>query len=178
MVWYGYGTVTLRHMVRQGTIWYSMVRLRYGMEWYCMVWHATLCYGMVLCGTARCVAVRCVAVRCGAVMVQYSIVLLHLTLQANVSVASYYNCFNNYDCSNLTVKTKPKINNSSKIKTKNTIMIIIKYTNIEFRSCFLRFYFLWWCARRMPLAKNSSWELVYHISIHYLSVHGNSSLLK
>ena len=69
MVWYGYGTVTLRHMVRHGTIWYSMVRLRYGMEWYCMVWHATLCYGMVLCGTARCVAVRCVAVRCGAVMV-------------------------------------------------------------------------------------------------------------
>ena len=44
MVWYG--TVTLRHMVWQGTIWYSMVRLRYGMEWYCMVWHSML-YAMV-----------------------------------------------------------------------------------------------------------------------------------
>ena len=62
MVWYG--TVTLRHMVWQGTIWYSMVRLRYGMEWYCMVWHSMLCYGMVRCGAALCVAVRC-----GVVMV-------------------------------------------------------------------------------------------------------------
>ena len=62
MVWYG--TVTLRHMVWQGTIWYSMVRLRYGMEWYCMVWHSMLCYGMVGCGTALCVAVQC-----GVVMV-------------------------------------------------------------------------------------------------------------
>ena len=86
-----------------------------------------------------------------------------------MSVASYYKCFNIYDCSNLTVKTKPKINNSSKIKTKNSIMIIIKYTNIEFRSCFLRFYVLWWCARRVPLAKNSSWEFVYHINTLFVS---------
>ena len=64
MVWYG--TVTLRHMVWQGTIWYRMVRLRYGMEWYCMVWHSMLCYGMVRCGTG---AALCVAVRCGVVMV-------------------------------------------------------------------------------------------------------------
>ena len=64
MVWYG--TVTLRHMVWQGTIWYSMVRLRYGMEWYCMVWHSMLCYGMVRCGTGTAL---CVAVRCGVVMV-------------------------------------------------------------------------------------------------------------
>ena len=86
-----------------------------------------------------------------------------------MSVASYYKCFNIYDCSNLTVKTKPKINNSSKIKTKNSIMIIIKYTNIEFRSCFLRFYVLWWCARRVPLAKNCSWEFVYHINTLFVS---------
>ena len=99
-----------------------------------------------------------------SLIVKYSIVLLHLTLQADVSVASYYT-----DCSNLTVKTKPKINNSSKIKTKNSIMIIIKYTNIEFRSCFLRFYVLWWCARRIPLAKNSSWEFVYHINTLFVS---------
>ena len=64
MVWYG--TVTLRHMVWQGAIWYSMVRLRYGMEWYCMVWHSMLYYGMVRCGTG---APLCVAVRWGVVMV-------------------------------------------------------------------------------------------------------------
>ena len=38
-------------------------------------------------------------------------------------------------------------------------MIIIKYTNIEFRSCFLRFYVLWWCAEchwlRTPLGSLS-----------------------
>ena len=63
MVWYG--TVTLRHMVWQGTIWYSMVRLRYGMEWYCMVWH----------GTVRCCTVRCGAVWCGYGILQEPIII-------------------------------------------------------------------------------------------------------
>ena len=66
MVWYG--TLTLRHMVWQGTIWYSMVRLRYGMERYCMVWHSML-YAMVWYG-----AVLHCALRCGVVWLWYIII--------------------------------------------------------------------------------------------------------
>ena len=74
MVWYGYGTVTLRHMVRQGTIWYSMVRLRYGMEWNGIVWYGMPRYAMVWYCAVLHGALRCGVLRCGVVRLWYSIV--------------------------------------------------------------------------------------------------------
>ena len=71
MVWYGYGmacgTVTLRHMVWPGTIWYSI----YGTVtlWYGMVLYGIACFAMLWYGTVRYCTVPCGAVWCG-----YSIV--------------------------------------------------------------------------------------------------------